>query len=73
MSQSFIIPDFPEIVKRRIERYPGGYTRVANAMNITRMALYNKVKARAPFKSTELAILDSIFHFTNEEKETIWR
>ena len=73
MSQSFILPDFPEIAKRKIERYPGGYSKVAKALNIGRAALYDKVKRRTEFKASELAALDALLSFTEEEKATIWR
>ena len=75
--QTFVMPDFPEIVLRRIKKYPGGISGVARAMGISRSALNNKFTAnekyRSEFTVKELKALDSLLHFTEEEKRVLWR
>lgn len=75
--QTFVMPDFPDIVRKRIRKYPGGLAGVARAMGVSRSALNNKFtpneKYRSEFTVKELKLLDSILHFTEEEKAILWR
>lgn len=75
--QTFILPDFPDIVMKRIKKYPGGLSGVARAIGVSRSCLNNKFtqneKYRSDFTVKELKALDSILHFTEEEKKLIWR
>lgn len=71
--QTFILPDFPEIVEKRSKRFPGGISRVAKELGIGRSAMYDKMRRRSEFTVRELKLLDTILHFTEEEKQLIWR
>ena len=75
--QTFVMPDFPDIVLKRIKKYPGGLSAVARVMGVSRSALNNKFtpneKYRSDFTVRELKALDSILHFTEDEKRTLWR
>ena len=71
--QNLILQDFPEIVERRVRRFPGGIAKVSKAMGISRACLYDKLRCRTQFTVKDLKALDTILHFSEEEKQLIWR
>ena len=71
--QTLVLPDFPDIVRKKARKYPGGLAALARHVGIAEQSMYNKMNGATEFKVSELAALDRLLHFTAEEKELIWR
>ena len=71
--QSLILPGFPDIVRSKARKFPGGLTRLAKMVGISEQSLRNKINGDTEFKVSELAALDKLCRFSEEEKALIWR
>lgn len=70
--QSFVLPDFPDIVKKKTRKVPGKITTVAKAAGMSRSTFYEKLQS-GDFTVAQLKGMDSVLHFTDEEKLLAWR
>lgn len=69
--QSYVLPEFKDIVWLKSRKVPGKYETVAKAAGISRMTLSRKMKT-GEFTISELKGMNTVLHFTRTEKEMIW-
>lgn len=71
--QTLVLPDFPDIVRKKARKYPGGMAALARKIGISEQSMYNKMNGTTEFKVSELAALDRLVNFTEDEKALVWR
>ena len=69
--QGFIQPEIQDIVRKKANRIPGKMSAVAKAAGLSKTTMYSRLRT-GNFTCKELRGMDSVLHFTKEEKEVIW-
>lgn len=70
--QNFILPEFTDIVKKKTKKVPGKLSTVARAAGVSRSTMYQKMET-GDFTIAQLKGMDTVLHFTEDEKQLIWR